>query len=120
VKLIVAEPESDALAETVQVDWPYLLASEIIAIECHRAALRAGGAAPKLAADRVAAVGLLGITPDVLRNAQKLGPPHLRALDAVHLATAVSVADQIGAVLTYDVRLAGAARTAGLTVLAPG
>lgn len=60
------------------------------------------------------------LTPDIRQQAEHLPPSELRALDAIHLATALSVADQIGAVLTYDVRLAGAARSAGLTVLAPG
>jgi predicted nucleic acid-binding protein len=119
VKLIVAEPESSALAETIRADWPYLLASEIVAVECHRAALRIGGAAPTLAANRLAAVGLLELTPEIRRRAEQAGPAELRALDAIHLATTLSVADQIGALLTYDVRLASAARSAGLTVRAP-
>ncbi len=94
-------------------------ASEIVAVECHRAALRLGGEAPQLAANRLAAVGLLEITPDVRRQAERRGPSDLRALDALHLATALSVADQIGALLTYDGRLASAARSAGITALAP-
>lgn len=119
VKLIVAEPESAALAEAIQAEWPYALASEIVAVECHRAALRIGGNAPRIAASRLETIALLDVTPAIRKQAQRLGPAELRALDAIHLATAASVSDQIGAVLTYDTRLADAARAVGLDVQAP-
>jgi predicted nucleic acid-binding protein len=43
----------------------------------------------------------------------------LRTLDAIHLATALSLREDLGEFATYDTRLAGAAREAGLAVLAP-
>lgn len=49
--------------------------------------------------------------------------PHLRSLDAIHLATAdhlVASGKRVTAFVTYDTRLAGAARTCGLPVIAPG
>lgn len=119
VKLIVAEPESVALAEAIRSKWPYAVASEIVAVECHRAALRAGGDAPRVATSRLQAVALLDVTPAIRREAQRLRPPELRALDAIHVATAASVSDQIGVVLTYDTRLADAALAVGLPVRAP-
>ncbi|HEX2070279.1 MAG TPA: type II toxin-antitoxin system VapC family toxin [Thermoleophilaceae bacterium] len=119
VKLIVAEPESAVLAETIRAEWPYALASEIVTVECHRAALRVGGDAPRIAASRLGTVALLDVTPAIRKGAQRLGPPELRTLDAIHLATAESVSEQIGAVLTYDTRLADAARAVGLPVQAP-
>lgn len=120
MKLIVEEPESSALAEAIRRDWPYVVSSEVISVECHRAALRLGGEARRLAVSRLAAVGLLELTPDIRRHAEQLGRPALRALDAIHLATALTVADHIGAVLVYDARLADAARAEGLHVLEPG
>jgi predicted nucleic acid-binding protein len=119
VKLIVPEPESAALVEAIESEWPYVLASEILPVECHRAALRVGGSAPELAAKRLEGVALVELTPDIRKRAQRQGPSELRALDAIHLATATSVAAQIGVVLTYDVRLAAAARAQGLVVEAP-
>jgi predicted nucleic acid-binding protein len=47
-------------------------------------------------------------------------PPRLRTLDAIHLATALDLADSLSTLLTYDKLLAEAARAAGLTVLSPG
>jgi len=119
VKLVVPEPESAALAAAIRSRWPYALASEILAVEVHRAAMRAGGEAPVRAVQRMQAVALLPLTIAVRDQAQRLGPPELRALDALHLATALSVSDHIGALLTYDARLATAARAAGLTVESP-
>jgi uncharacterized protein len=55
----------------------------------------------------------------VLEHAATLPPVELRSLDALHLATALSLADEIGVVLTYDDRLASAATAAGLTVRSP-
>jgi predicted nucleic acid-binding protein len=49
----------------------------------------------------------------------KLDPPGLRSVDAIHLASALAIRDELAALVTYDIRLAEAARAAGLTVLAP-
>lgn len=51
--------------------------------------------------------------------ASLLEPRLLRSLDAVHLASAISLGDELEVFITYDLRLADAARGAGLTVLAP-
>jgi hypothetical protein len=43
----------------------------------------------------------------------------LRALDAIHVAAAISVADELAAFVTYDVRQAQVAERAGFALLAP-
>ena len=43
----------------------------------------------------------------------------LRALDSIHLAAALSLGEEMGAMFTYDRRLAEAARQVGLEVIAP-
>lgn len=63
---------------------------------------------------------LLQAEPDVLRAAAALAPPELRSLDAIHLATALSVRERLDGVVAYDVRLVEAARAHGLPVLTPG
>lgn len=58
---------------------------------------------------------------DALREvAQAVGSPHLRALDAIHLATALWLGDDLGAFCCYDRRLLADAEAAGLAVLSPG
>jgi len=62
---------------------------------------------------------MLDADPPLLRQAGVLDPIGMRALDAIHLATALSVVQELGALITYDVRLASAARAKGLEVLSP-
>jgi predicted nucleic acid-binding protein len=46
-------------------------------------------------------------------------PAALRTLDAIHLATAMALAPGLDAFVTYDDRLAEAARALGLPVIRP-
>ena len=52
-------------------------------------------------------------------RAASVGPIFLRALDAIHLATALAFGSELEAFVTYDDRLAEAARAAGLPVVRP-
>jgi predicted nucleic acid-binding protein len=56
----------------------------------------------------------------LLYAAGVLLPSDVRSLDAIHLATALSCGDYPEAFITYDDRLAAAARTLHLNVLQPG
>ena len=119
VKLFVEEPESDAVAAAIGRSWPQMVASEILAVEAFRVALRRGGAAPARAAQLLRQVILLPFSTEIRADSCRISPPELGTLDAIHLATAISVADQVGAIFTYDKRLAQASTDAGLRVLAP-
>jgi predicted nucleic acid-binding protein len=98
-----------------------LVASALVLGEVPRAAARHG-----IAPDAPAVVTLLGglrllqVEPVVLGVAAALRPPALRPLDAVHLASVLSVRDRIDALVAYDARLLEAAREHGLPVLTPG
>ena len=65
--------------------------------------------------------GLNFVHPDqaIFTAAAATDAPVVRTLDAIHLATAVSLGHELAGMVVYDVRLAGAARHAGLTVWAP-
>ena len=65
-------------------------------------------------------ISLLPLDDVVLEEATALQPAGLRSLDAIHLATALSVRKEIGAFLAYDDRLAQAAKEQGLPVVQPG
>lgn len=119
VKLFAWEAESEALRAAVSAEWPTMVASEILAIEASRVARRIGGEAPANAARMLRPVALLPLSTQVRLDSCRADPPELRSLDAIHLATAISVSEWIGAVLTYDSRLAAACGAAGLRVLAP-
>ena len=67
----------------------------------------------------LAAITLIAPDAALLADAADLDPISLRALDAIHLATAVALVPDIDGIVVYDRRLADAARHAGLTVWAP-
>jgi len=121
LKLVLPEREADALRSAL-ARWPDWVTSELSAIECRRAVRRihvAAGLAPRME-QILSACTLLRFDPALVRLAGTIGPPTLRSLDAIHLAAALSLGDYPEAFVTYDERLAAAARAAGLDVVAPG
>jgi uncharacterized protein len=119
VKLILGENEADELRAELG-NWEGHVASRLVRTEAIRAGARYGASYARLAAEASDTLALIPVDADVLDRAAELQPAELRALDAVHLATALSVGEDLGAMLVYDARLADGARAAGLTTLAPG
>jgi predicted nucleic acid-binding protein len=101
---------------------PEAISSRLASVEVLRAVKR--GAAPDETEQRARAVldrpTLAAVDDTVLDLAGRLPGPDLRSLDAIHLATALSLGDLPEAFVTYDRRLAEAARAHGLTVVQPG
>ena len=121
VKLVVVEPESDALVRAL-VRWPDRVSSALARVEVHRALWRAGASRAAHARADAVLSALVLVRPDepVLSQAASFRDPHLRALDAIHLATALTLGDDPDAFITYDARLALAANRLRLPVLHPG
>ena len=65
-------------------------------------------------------IALVPIDDGIIRDAAGLGPVGLRPLDAIHIATALSLGEDVARLVTYDERLAKAAAIAGIEVVAPG
>ena len=120
VKLVVAEPESPALLKLLRA-WPIRFSSALSLAEVPRALRRAGfsAAARRRAREVLARINLVDIDRRVLSGAAALDPAELRTLDAIHLATALSIREDLHAVVTYDRRLTAAAERAQLEVMAP-
>jgi predicted nucleic acid-binding protein len=77
--------------------------------------------ASEAAIDAIAAtISLVQIDDEVRLLAATVGSASLRSLDAIHLATAISLGGDLGAFCCYDRRLAADAEAAGLTVVSPG
>jgi uncharacterized protein len=62
---------------------------------------------------------LIPVSSRLLGDAAAIEQPFLRTLDAIHLAAAASMRRSLAAFVTYDKRLASAAREAGLPVESP-
>ncbi len=118
VKLVVAERETQSLKAALQ-GVVRVVASEILEVEVLRASRRAGGDATSVRA-QLAAVRLLPLTGEIRTLAGELDPPSVRSLDAIHIATALSLRERLMGLFTYDQRMHSAARDAGLEVYAPG
>ena len=119
VKLAVEEIESPALRSFL-ADHPQRTASEILAVEVPRALGRRLGAVARDALPVLETVVLQDLEPAIIERAARLEPSSLRTLDAIHLASALGMGADLEAFVTYDARLAAAARDAGLTVVSPG
>jgi len=125
VKLVRDEAESDALR--VYLEGADLVSSELTLAEVPRAVRRAAALDSEMPLDLLLdrtgqlldAVALAPLDRALLAGAGALAEPALRALDAIHVATAVDL-HPIDAFVTYDERQAAAARLAGLRTTAPG
>lgn len=125
VKLVLDEPESDALRTFLS--GADLVSCELALTELPRALRRATLHDPQLplglllerSAHILEALALLPLDRAVLLSAGALAEPALRALDAIHVAAAEAVSP-IDGFVTYDERQAAVARLTGLRTVSPG
>lgn len=118
VKLVAPEAETAALSRYL-LAWPRHVSSSLLRVEALRAARRATRDAEARTHARLRSILLVAIGEEVLDLAARLDPPRLRALDAIHLATARLLETDLGVLITYDQRLAEAASTLGVPVASP-
>lgn len=120
VKLVLPEAESAALLESLSA-WPVRVTSELARVEVVRAARRATAqpGVEQRAEEVLAGLHLLKVDSDIFSAAARLEPRSLRSLDAIHLASALSLGADLGAIVIYDSNLSAAAKGHGLQVLAP-
>ena len=118
VKLAVREQESDALRRHLGRRRP-LISSALARTEVLRALLPGGGAALSAGRRALAHVDLVRVNNRVLGTAGELLPLEVRSLDAVHLATAQHLGSDLHHLVTYDDRMAEAARLLGIRTATP-
>jgi uncharacterized protein len=120
VKLVVSQGETAALRA-------WMGEAERTPVSCDLARTELLRAVRRAAPDRVVqaravldSITLLNVTTSVFEQAGRLDPAVLRSLDAIHLAAALSLGDDLDGIVTYDERLAEAAQSNGIPVTAPG
>lgn len=117
-KLVVVEPESDAL--TKRLTGQVLVGSALVVTEVSRAVHRTiGRAHDAVLAEVLDLIDLVVVDSGILTAAAGLEPPSLRTLNAIHLASALVLVDRMEALISYDDRLLEAARAAGIPVERP-
>jgi uncharacterized protein len=121
VKLIRSEDESGELDLwlTERSGQPFV-SSTLLEVEVPRSLLRLPSHDEEQLARVMAGIGRLAVDTSVRFTAARLRPTSLRSLDAIHLASALSLGDEVQAFVTYDKRLLDAAQAAGLPVASPG
>jgi predicted nucleic acid-binding protein len=118
VKLVVREPESNALRQFLS-EHPQRVSCALARTEVLRAVRHLGAASLRRARQVLMSVDLLQLDESLLDAAGLLEPRVLRSLDAIHLAAASLFASELESVVTYDERMAEGARLLGLAVVAP-
>jgi predicted nucleic acid-binding protein len=118
VKLAVREPESAALRRYLQRRQP-LVSSALARTEVLRALLPAGNEAVARGRSVLQRLDLIRVNDRVLNAAGMLPPAELRPLDAIHLATAQQLGEERGIIVTYDDRMAAAAKRLGYRTVQP-
>lgn len=119
VKLAINEPQSDSLRRYIRRRRP-LVSSALARTEVLRALLHEGDAGLARGREVLAHLDLVRVNDRVLNAAGTISPADLRSLDAIHLATALELGDDIRQLVTYDDRMTAAATALGLRTAGPG
>ncbi len=118
VKLVLHERESDAL-RAYERRIERVVSSELARTELPRAVARIIDSGSRQVTEVLRAVQLIPLTSSLLTEAARLVPTSLRSLDAIHLASALLIRDELDAFVAYDDRLLDAASALGMPVASP-
>lgn len=122
LKLVWQEEQSQALDRYLRTHphGDQLVSSALTIIETRRTVQR-------WAPDRMAKADLklgrvisIPITDPLIESASRLPDRMLRSLDAIHLATALMLRDDIDVLVTYDRRMAEVAEASEISTASPG
>lgn len=119
VKLAVEEPETAALRAFLGERARRSVSSALLRTEALRAVRHVGAEALATVREGLRRVDLVSLDDRILEAAGTLEPRVLRTLDAIHLATALAIGDDLQAIVTYDDRMIEAAGLLGLPTVTP-
>jgi len=121
LKLIFEEPESAALEVWLSSRGSVpKVSSELAKVEVLRASRRMAPDTVPAAVTMLSQLDLVPLSGGVIEQAAYLDETSLRGLDALHLASAVTLGSDLTAFIAYEHRLSAAASDLGLEVLQPG
>ncbi|MDT4946869.1 MAG: uncharacterized protein QOH14_3602 [Pseudonocardiales bacterium] len=120
LKLLFEESESAALAQWIaeRADTP-MVSSELAKVEVVRATRRLDTDVVPAARALVSQLDLIPLSGALIEEAADAGEALLRTLDAIHLASALTIRIELTAFAAYDNRLLAAAEAAGLEPIRP-
>ena len=118
MKLITPEAETQALQSYLR-SRSLRASSGLLRTEAVRAAVRISQEHVARVRRQMKRIALIDVGRELLEQAGTLPPPDLRSLDAIHIAAAASLGDDLGDLVTYDSRMVAAAQAHGLNVISP-
>jgi uncharacterized protein len=118
-KLVVVEKGSAALRKWVASRDERLFSSDLLRTELLRATRSAAPEQMVRARAVLDSLILVTLSTAICERAAILEPDVLRSLDALHLAAALEVGDELEGIVTYDQRLAIGAGALGIGVQSP-
>lgn len=119
VKLVVAELETEALRAWLTESDRDPVTADLARTELMRAVRRAAPDRVVQARAVLDSITITVVTTALFDQAGRLDPPELRSLDAIHLAAALDLGDDLDSLVSYDDRLGAAAQLNGIPVTAP-
>lgn len=125
LKLLVREAESAAI-ERELLKWSELATSVITEVELPRAVARAREERADAVIDGsvvlqgvLASAAIIPLSEKIVAAARIVKPVQVGALDAIHIASALSLGRDLAGVATYDNRMQDALGRLGVDVIAP-
>lgn len=120
LKTVFDESESPALRDFLGgLDTSRFVSSTLLSVEARRGALRVNPRRLPRVDLGLVGVAQLDVDDVIIENAGRLPDPFLRALDAIHLATALLIRDEVDVLISYDQRMLAAAAAHGLPTASP-
>jgi predicted nucleic acid-binding protein len=119
VKLVVAERGTTALLRWVAEHQDRIVSSDLLRTELQRATRRGAPEHMERARAVLESITVMTLVRSTFERAAELEPDLLRSLDALHLAAALELGDDLEGIVTHDDRLAEAAHRYGIGVVAP-
>jgi predicted nucleic acid-binding protein len=117
VKLVRREPETRALQRWLR--GRRTCSSDLLRTEVRRLIVDEATSVRELCIAAIDALPLIRMTPTIFDRAGDLPGAHLRSLDALHLEAALALGPDLAGIVTYDRRLAEAARTLPVETASP-
>lgn len=118
IKLLVIEPESEELRR-----WAFghrLASSDLLRTEARRAVAHEAASVLRSCEVHLAGVHQVRLTPALLDRAGRIPGPGLRSLDAIYVACAEQLGDDLAGFVSYDSRQLAAAQELGIPTASPG
>ncbi|MGB2756954.1 MAG: type II toxin-antitoxin system VapC family toxin [Acidimicrobiia bacterium] len=119
VKLIVNEDETAALKTWISAEDRRPITCDVARAEVTRAVRRAAPGRVGEVRGVLNVMDILELRSEQFDVAGSIEPPTLRTVDAIHLAAALDLGDDLEGFVTYDSRLAEACEAVGIQVFAP-